>query len=114
MNDSNITIAQLVERIQSLCEQKNGHPDPQQTVLSMNAEMSELLGHYPWLTREDVQWLRENGNPERRAEIADELSSLMLYALELSRQLDIDLAKEILRKLDDAGHRTLKPIKPER
>lgn len=118
MNDSNTTIAQLKEHIHALCIRKgwgeDGVQNPQHVAMAMTVEMSELLEHFQWLNPEDVHRLMDGGDPERCAMIAEEFADVMMYGLQLTSALGIDVTQQILRKIDIVDHRPPKPYNPKR
>ncbi len=118
MNDSNTTISTLKEQVLALCRRKgwgvDGIQDPQHVAMAMTVEMSELLEHFQWLDREDVEDLQAGKDPERRAQIAEEFADVMMYGLQLTYTLGIDVTSEIMRKIDIVDHRPPKSSQPHR
>ncbi len=118
MNDSNTTLAALKEQVHQLCLRKGwgveGVQNPQHVAMAMTVEMSELLEHFQWLNPEDVQALMEGRDPERCAMIAEEFADVMMYGLQLTRTLGIDITEQILRKIDIVDHRPPKRYNPDR
>ena len=118
MNDANATIAQLKEAVHALCLRKgwgvDGVQNPQHVAMAMTVEMSELLEHFQWLEPEDVRRLMDGGDPERCAMIAEEFADVMMYGLQLARTLGIDVAEQILRKIDIVDRRPPRPGEPKR
>ena len=119
MTDSQTTVAQLKQAIHELCLQKgwgdqNGIQNPQHVAMAMTVEMSELLEHFQWLNPEDVQALMEGRDPERRDMIAEECADVMMYGLQLTRTLGIDITRQVMRKIDIVDHRQPKPYNPPR
>ena len=118
MNDGNTTISELKEKVHQLCLRKgwgvDGVQDPQHVAMAMTVEMSELLEHFQWLNREDVEALMEGRDPERRALIAEEFADVMMYGLQLTRTLGIDITGEVMRKIDIVDHRPPKSYDPPR
>ena len=118
MNDNNTTIAELKDRVLKLCLSKGwgreGVQDVQHVAMAMTVEMSELLEHFQWLNHEDVERLMAGGDPERVALIAEEFADVMMYGLQLTRTLGIDVTQQILRKIDIVEHRPPKVYDPER
>ena len=117
-NDHNTTLAELKQRVHELCLRKGwgveGVQNPQQVAMAMTVEMSELLEHFQWLNNEDVQKLIEGKDPERCALIAEEFADVMMYGLQLTRTLNIDITEQILRKIDIVDHRPPKAYNPKR
>ena len=118
MNDNDTTISTLKEAVHQLCLRKGwgveGVQDPQHVAMAMTVEMSELLEHFQWLNPEDVRALMEGRNPERCAMIAEEFADVMMYGLQLTRCLGIDVTGQVLRKIDIVDHRPPKPYDPKR
>ena len=118
MNDGNTTLDQLKEQVHQLCLRKGwgveGVQNPQQVAMAMTVEMSELLEHFQWLNPEDVTALMEGRDPERCAMIAEEFADVMMYGLQLTRTLGIDVTEQVLRKIDIVDHRPPKPYNPKR
>ena len=118
MNDSNTTLQTLKQRVHELCLRKgwgeDGVQNPQQVAMAMTVEMSELLEHFQWLYPEDVQALMRGEDPERLNAIAEEFADVMMYGLQLTRTLNIDITEQILRKIDIVDHRPAKPGEKKR
>ena len=116
MNDTNTTISELKERVLALCRRKgwgvDGIQNPQHVALAMTVEMSELLEHFQWLDPEDVARLQAGGDPERRAQIAEEFADIMMYGLQLTYTLGIDVTSEIVRKIGIVDQRAPKTAEP--
>ena len=107
--DDNTTIAQLKQRVHELCLRKgwgkDGVQNPQQVAMAMTVEMSELLEHFQWLQPEDVQKLMRGEDPDRCAMIAEEFADVLMFGLQLTRSLHIDITQQVLRKIDIVDHR---------
>ena len=118
MNDRDTTIQDLKEQVHQLCLRKgwgvNGVQNPQQIAMAMTVEMSELLEHFQWLNPEDVQALADGRDPARRDMIAEEFADVMMYGLQLTRTLGIDITGQVMRKIDIVDHRPPKPFDPKR
>ncbi len=118
MNDRISTINDLKEAVHQLCLRKgwgeNGVQNPQQVAMAMTVEMSELLEHFQWMNIEDVRALINGENPEKTALIAEEFADIMMYGMQLTRTLGIDVAAQIERKIDIVDHRPAKKDDPKR
>jgi NTP pyrophosphatase (non-canonical NTP hydrolase) len=68
--------------------------------MAMTVEMSELLEHFQWLGEDQVQALLRGEDPERVEKIAEEFADVMMYGLQLTRTLGIDITQAILRKIE--------------
>jgi NTP pyrophosphatase (non-canonical NTP hydrolase) len=112
MNDNKTTLSELKEAVHQMCLRKgwgeNGVQNPQQVAMAMTVEMSELLEHFQWMNPEDVRALMRGEQPEKTAMIAEEFADIMMYGLQLTRTLGIDIAAQIERKIDIVDHRPAK------
>lgn len=118
-DDSNTPVAELKRRVLALCRRKgwgdeNGVQNPQHVAMAMTVEMSELLEHFQWLNREDVDRLLSGGDPQRVESIAEEFADVMMYGLQLADALHIDVTTQILRKIDIVDRRAPRPDEPKR
>ena len=105
MQDQITTVSELKEAVHELCLKKGwggetGVQNPQHVAMAMTVEMSELLEHFQWLDKENVEDLLEGRDEKRKAKIAEEFADVMMYGLQLMRCLNIDVSHEIERKID--------------
>ncbi len=117
-DDTNTTLAELKEDVHRLCLRKGwgveGVQNPQHVAMAMTVEMSELLEHFQWLDPEGVAALMEGRDEPRRAMIAEEFADVMMYGLQLTRTLGIDITEQVRRKIDIVDRRPPKPYNPKR
>lgn len=69
--------------------------DPKNMAVSIILEASELLEHFQWKTKEEV----EKYVAQNKSEIKDEIADIALYLFELSHNLGIDLISAMDEKL---------------
>jgi len=70
--------------------------DPKNMSISVIIEAAELLEHFQWKTKKEVEkYVREN-----KEEIQDEIADIALYLFELADNLDINLLKAMKNKLE--------------
>ena len=70
--------------------------DPKNMSISVIIEAAELLEHFQWKTKKEVEkYVKEN-----KEEIQDEIADIALYLFELSDNLYINLLKAIKNKLE--------------
>ncbi len=60
---------------------------PKNLVMALSVEASELVEHFQWLTEEQSKHL----SPAARTEVSHECADVLLYLLQLSDKLNIDL-----------------------
>ena len=69
--------------------------DPKNMAVSIIIEASELLEHFQWKTKAEVEkYLDEN-----REEVRDEIADIAMYLFELADNLGIDLLDAMEKKL---------------
>ena len=86
MNDSNTTIQTLKQRVHELCLRKGWGEDS----------------------------VQRGEDPDRLNAIAEEFADVMMYGLQLTRTLNIDITEQILRKIDIVDRRPAKPGEKKR
>jgi len=70
--------------------------DPKNMSISVIIEAAELLEHFQWKTKKEVErYVKEN-----KEEIQDEIADIALYLFELADNLDIDLLNAMKKKLE--------------
>ncbi len=68
---------------------------PKNLAMAMSVEASELVEHFQWLTEEQSKRLTDDAKKEVGFEAAD----VLLYLLQLSDKLDIDLIAAAYEKM---------------
>ena len=104
LSDKYTTLDELKKAVIDMCIKKHwggetGTQNPQHVAMAMTVEMSELLENFQWLDAHEVDALVQGADPERRARIAEEFADVMMYGLQLMRTLDIDVSREIEKKI---------------
>jgi dCTP diphosphatase len=73
------------------------HHTPKNLAMSIAIETAELMEHFQWFSIEESQALVKDD--AARAEIADELADVLIYALSFANSAGIDVSNAIFRKL---------------
>jgi len=69
--------------------------DPKNMAVSIIIEASELLEHFQWKSKAEVEkYVKEN-----KEEIQDEIADIALYLFELADNLEIDLLDAMKKKI---------------
>lgn len=68
---------------------------PKNLCMAMSVEMAELVEHFQWLTPEESL----NLSDEKKGEVAYEMADVMLYMIQLSEVMNVDLEKAIREKM---------------
>jgi NTP pyrophosphatase (non-canonical NTP hydrolase) len=98
--DAKTTIGELRRAVHQFTSERDwdAYHTPKNLAMSIAIETAELMEHFQWLTIEESKMLIHNDSA--RAEIADELADILIYALSFSNSTGIDISDAISRKLD--------------
>lgn len=69
--------------------------DPKNMAISIIIEASELLEHFQWKTKEEVQLYLK----DKRSEVEEEIADIAMYLFELADNLGINLIEAMEKKL---------------
>ncbi len=99
MTDSDTPLADLRRLVREFVDRRDWRRfhSPKNLAMSLAIEAAELMEHFQWITAEESR--RVGQQPERLAEVADELADVVCYALALANELDIDLSTAVRRKM---------------
>ncbi len=99
MADSTTTLAELRKLVADFVEKRdwNQFHSPKNLSMSLAIEAAELMEHFQWLTLDESRTIADQ--PQRLAEVADELADVLCYALALANELKFDLAAAIRTKM---------------
>jgi dCTP diphosphatase len=81
---------------------------PKNLACALSVEAAELLEHFQWMTEVQSRTLSD----DKKAEVALEMADVFCYLLQLSQQLDIDLAAVTAQKI--AINETRYPVEAAR
>jgi len=87
----------IIEKIKKFRDERDWMQfhDPKNMAVSIIIEASELLEHFQWKTREEVdKYITEN-----KDEVREEIADIALYLFELADNLGIDLLNAMNQKL---------------
>jgi NTP pyrophosphatase (non-canonical NTP hydrolase) len=99
MSDSDTSVARLRELVEDFVARRDWHRfhTPKNLAMSLAIEAAELMEHFQWLTAEQSRAV--TAQPEKLAEVAEELADVLCYALAMTNELGIDLSSAIRAKL---------------
>lgn len=88
---------EIIDKIKTFRDERDWMKfhDPKNLAVSIVIEAAELLEHFQWKTKQEVEGYVENN----RDEIADEIADVAMYLFELSDNLGIDLIQAMELKL---------------
>ena len=79
--------------------------NPKDCAISLSLEVAEVLEHFQWKSKEEIEkYIKTN-----KKEIADELADVLYWVLLMSHDLNIDIGKASIAKLKESGKKY--PIK---
>ena len=98
--DERINIKELKEKIKKFCddrdwEQFHGAKD---LAIGIITESSELLDLFKFKSNEEIKLLFKD--PKKREHISEEISDIFYYLLRFAQINNIDLSKELMKKMD--------------
>lgn len=97
--DSSATVAEIKQRVLAFARERDWEQfhAPKNLSMALAAEAGELMEHFLWASAEES---RETVNdPVKRQKIEEELSDVIIYALEFANMTGIDVAAAIERKM---------------
>lgn len=91
-------IADLTSRIIAFRDARDWKQfhNPKDVSLSLVLEAAEVMEHFQWKSKEEI----ENYVKENKDEIGEELADVMYWVLLLSHDLKIDIIEALKKKLD--------------
>ncbi len=90
-------IKQIIEKIKKFRNERNWMQfhDPKSMAASITIEAAELLEHFQWRNKEEVEeYVKTN-----KDEIAEEIADVAMFLFELTDNLGLDLIKIMEKKL---------------
>jgi NTP pyrophosphatase (non-canonical NTP hydrolase) len=99
LSDSSITVAELRTRVRDFVAARDWTQfhSPKNLSMSLAIEAAELMEHFQWISTEESRLVRED--PQRLAEVGEELADVLCYALALANALDLDLSAAVIAKM---------------
>ncbi len=90
-------IKKITERIKEFRDERDWKQfhDPKNVAISIMLEASELLEHFQWKTKAEVEDFIQNN----RESVQDEIADIAMYLFELADNLGIDLIDAMEKKL---------------
>ncbi|EDK72467.1 MazG nucleotide pyrophosphohydrolase [candidate division TM7 genomosp. GTL1] len=94
MPRNDVTFNEINQKIRTHLEERDWHNNPARgLVISIALEANELLEHYQW----------HDEPVGRKAELAEELADIFIYAFQFAQTHDIDIPEAITKKLEKAA-----------
>ena len=91
-------IKNIIEKIKKFRDERDWMQfhDHKNMAISIILEASELLEHFQWKTKDEVEAYVK----DHKLQVEEEIADVALYLFELADNLDIDLSKAIEKKLE--------------
>jgi dCTP diphosphatase len=99
LTDSATTVAELKNRVLAFARERDWEQfhAPKNLSMALSAEAAELMEHFLWATPEESRAVALD--PARKAQIAEELADVVIYALEFANATGLDVAASIEAKM---------------
>ena len=97
--DRETTLEQLRELVRAfvLARDWRQFHTPKNLSMSLAIEAAELMEHFQWLTADESRAIA--GEPDKLAEVGEELADVLCYALALANELGLDVSQAIRDKM---------------
>lgn len=98
--ESRTNIHELKEKIRQFCQERDWdqYHNPKDLAIGIITESAELLEHFRFKSDAEVEAMFKN--PEKKAEISEELADIFYFVLRLAQKYDINLVEVLDKKLD--------------
>jgi NTP pyrophosphatase (non-canonical NTP hydrolase) len=97
--DSDTTIRQLRDQVAAFARERDWEQfhTPKDLAVGLSIEAAELLELFLWKSPPEVEELTQQ--PDARQRVAEELADILIFSLNLTNRLDLDLAAAVHAKL---------------
>ncbi|MCB2178641.1 nucleotide pyrophosphohydrolase [bacterium] len=97
--DKTTTIADLKDLVAKFvaARQWEQYHTSKNLAMSIAIEAAELMEHFQWA--EIVEGQQDLNDPDKKAEIGDELADILIYAISFALQADLDISEIIQKKM---------------
>ena len=101
--DANTTVAELKQKTAVFCEKRDWDQfhTPKDMAMNTIIELGELLDHFRFRTEDEITQILQN--KEKKSDISGEFSDAFYSLLRLADLLEIDMTKELSKKMIETG-----------
>lgn len=98
-SDDNTTVAELRKIVADFVAERDWSQfhSPKNVSMALAIEAAELMEHFQWLTTEASRRLADD--PQKLADVGEELADVVGYSFALANELGIDLSQVIRAKM---------------
>lgn len=88
---------ELTQKIKQFVEERDWDRfhSPKNLAMALSVEVAEVVEHFQWLSEAESMGLSD----EKKAEVRDELGDILIYLVQLSSKLGIDLIEAAHQKV---------------
>ena len=96
--DDKTTVQQLKQVIEDFVNERDWAQfhSPKNLAMALAVEAAELMDLFKWFTLDES---REQIKESLRADVADELADIMIYAMAFANRQDLDIAAAVTEKM---------------
>jgi len=97
--DSNTTVAELRKLVADFVAERDWSQfhSPKNVSMALAIEAAELMEHFQWITTDASREL--GANPEKLAEVGEELADVIGYSFALANELGLDISSAVRAKM---------------
>lgn len=99
MNDQQTSVADLREMVLRFVDARDWQQfhSPKNLSMALAIEAAELMEHFQWISTDASRKLGEQ--PEKLAEVGEELADVVCYALAIANELGLDVSATLREKM---------------
>ena len=99
--DNKTNIHELKEKIKKFCDDRDWDQfhGAKELATALIIEAAELLEHFRWKSKEEVEELFSN--EEKKKKIEDEMADILYFLIRLAQRYNIDLTKALDKKMEE-------------
>ncbi|MEK6777105.1 MAG: nucleotide pyrophosphohydrolase [bacterium] len=89
---------ELTQKIKQFVEERDWDRfhSPKNLAMALSVEVAEVVEHFQWLSEAESMGISD----EKKTEVRDELGDILIYLVQLSSKLGIDLIEAAHQKVD--------------
>ncbi len=99
MNDQETTVGELRKLVDDFVDERDWQQfhSPKNISMALAIEAAELMEHFQWITIDASRAVTDE--PEKLAEVSEELADVLAYTVAMANSLGIDLAATLEAKM---------------
>ncbi len=98
--DAHTPVDQLKQWVRQFVDERdwNRFHAPKNLAMALAVEAAELMEHFLWIDPEESRRVLEN--PQKLADVGEELADVLCFALALANQLELDVTSTVRAKME--------------